>query len=335
MFAVVAGLALGCGGDDGGSRADAGGDPDASLPPVDDAGNPLPGWAALPSLPVSLQEHGVAVLGGKLYTVGGFIGLNVASDLHVYDIAGRTWSTAASLPAPLHHCNVAAVNGKLYVVGALEGLSFNPIASVLEYDPAQDMWAAKTALPAGFARGASAVAVIGDLVYIAGGTGDANSVAQFTSYDTVNDVHDTTLPQLPAALNHLVGAAVGGKVYAIGGRDVGIEGTKNTTYEYDPAMNMWTEKATMPTARGGSAAGVVGDRIVVVGGEGNPAAPSGVFPQAEIYDPAMDMWTAAEDMLTPRHGMGAAGVGNTLYVPAGASQQAFGAVSTFEQLTLR
>jgi hypothetical protein len=38
-------------------------------------------------------------------------------------------------------------------------------------------------------------------------------------------------------------------------------------------------------------------------------------------------------MITPRHGTGAAGVGGVLYVPGGATQQAFGAVATHESYT--
>jgi hypothetical protein len=39
-------------------------------------------------------------------------------------------------------------------------------------------------------------------------------------------------------------------------------------------------------------------------------------------------------MPTPRHGMGAAATGGRLYVPGGATVQAFGAVATHEILTL-
>jgi N-acetylneuraminic acid mutarotase len=86
----------------------------------------------------------------------------------------------------------------------------------------------------------------------------------------------------------------------------------------------------MPTARGGTAAGVVDGKIYVVGGEGNGAAASGVFPQVEEYDPATDTWTSRGEMLTPRHGMGAAGFDGGLYVPGGATTQGFGAVATAE-----
>jgi len=324
-MAVVA-LAIGaCGEDDAGSQAD------ASVP--GDGRNPQAGWVPLPATPVAIQEIGVAALGGKIYTVGGFIGSTVTANVYAYDIASGAWAEVMALPIAAHHVNLAVAGGKLYVVGALATFSFTPVNDVYEYDPAQDMWTQKASLPTGFERGASAVGVIDGVIYVAGGSGAAQSVDQFTSYDPELDTHDTTLPTLPAALNHLVGGGVGGKFYAIGGRDIGITGIKNTTYEYDPAQNTWTDKSAMPTARGGTAAGIVDEKIIVVGGEGNAAVSSGVFPQTEMYDPATDTWTSLSDMRTPRHGMGAAGDGGVLYVPAGADVQAFGAVDTFEAFT--
>jgi len=91
----------------------------------------------------------------------------------------------------------------------------------------------------------------------------------------------------------------------------------------------------MPTARGGTACGVDGERIIVVGGEGNSAVASGVFPNVESYLPSTNTWTQHEPMATPRHGMGAAMWGGALYVPGGATVQAFGAVDTHEILMLQ
>src|SRR5262249_12538797 len=68
----------------------------------------------------------------------------------------------------------------------------------------------------------------------------------------------------------------------------------------------FAERAAMPTSRGGAAGAVGGGRIVVAGGEGNSADPSGVFPQVEVYDPARDAWDALPPMVTPRHGTGGA-----------------------------
>src|SRR5690606_14447067 len=93
------------------------------------------------------------------------------------------------------------------------------------------------------------------------------------------------------------------------------------------------ERAQMPTSRGGHVSGVVGGRIIVAGGEGNPEAGTmGVFAAVEAYDPAQDAWTALTPMRTPRHGTGAVGYQGALWVPGGASRIAFGAVDTVEVL---
>ena len=95
----------------------------------------------------------------------------------------------------------------------------------------------------------------------------------------------------------------------------------------------WTPRAPMITARGGAAAAVVGGRIYVMGGEGSPDQPGGVFAENESYDPVGDAWTAHEPMRTPRHGTGAASVGGTIYVPGGANVEGFGFVDTVESFT--
>ena len=50
-----------------------------------------------------------------------------------------------------------------------------------------------------------------------------------------------------------------------------------------------------------------------MGGEGT----SRVFGQNEAYDPAGDSWEQYAPMLTPRHGLGAAVVGDAIYVAGG------------------
>ena len=93
----------------------------------------------------------------------------------------------------------------------------------------------------------------------------------------------------------------------------------------------------MPVARGGCMGGVVNGQIVIVGGEGNARDinPNGVFPDTDVYDPVADMWRVMAPMRTPRHGTGAAGVGNKLYVPGGATAQGGGtAVAILEAFTL-
>lgn len=303
-----------------------GGDPFASpTPPANSAWRTLPPLADGPR-----QENGVAQLNGEIYVVGGFDeNRAIVTDVEAFNPSTNTWRRLAPLPTALHHPNVAVARGLLYVVGALEGNGFVATGITLEYNPAANTWTQRAAMPAGTQRGASAVAAIGDRIYVAGGF-RGGSIADFSYYDTVANAW-TALPALPLPRDHLVGAAVNGLFYAVAGRNgATLSGAVNI---YNPATNMWASGRTMPTPRGGCMGAAVNGVIHVVGGEGNRAVTSGVFDQHESYDPATDTWTTRERMRTPRHGSGAIGFNGLLYVPGGATAEGFGAVATNESFT--
>jgi N-acetylneuraminic acid mutarotase len=293
-----------------------------------------PEWRALASLPAARQETAVAAIGGKIYVIGGFNGAaTVVDTVEVYDPASDEWSPVAPLPEPLHHTNVAAVGGKLYLLGGLRGLSFEAIGSAWSYDPANDRWDPLTALPPGSERGSSMTAAIGSKIYVAGGYREGRAVDDFQVYDTTTDAW-TPLPRVPIGRDHGVGAAARGLFFAIGGRNVSPNGHMPQVHAFDPAQGSWSDRAPLPTSRGGCAAAVLDETIIVAGGEGNLEESSGVFGETERYDPMSDRWTSLPPMRTPRHGTGAAVVDGIFYVPGGAGVQAFGAVATVEALTL-
>jgi hypothetical protein len=72
----------------------------------------------------------------------------------------------------------------------------------------------------------------------------------------------------------------------------------------------------MPTPRGGMSAAAVAGRVVAVGGEG----PQGTFAEVEAYDPGRRTWSALPPSPEPRHGVGVAAVGRTLYQLLGGPQ---------------
>ncbi|HZF50470.1 MAG TPA: kelch repeat-containing protein [Polyangiaceae bacterium] len=292
------------------------------------------GWQGLAPLANGpRQETAVVAFEGKILVIGGFTaGGDVVPDIEAYDPATDSWSSFAPLPKSVHHANAAVALGKIYVLGALQELSFTEIGDVYEYDPSTGAWSAKTSMPPGTERGASAVGVIGSKIYVAGGL-RKGTVADFSAYDAASDTWES-LPSLPEPRDHLAGGAADGVFYAIGGRNGGIGAIAETVYAFDPKTGMWATRAPMPTPRGGTAGALVKGRFIVVGGEGNAEAASGVFDDVEAYDPAADAWSALAPMLTPRHGTGAAELNGKLYVPGGATQQAFGAVDTNEVLVL-
>src|SRR5262245_49846246 len=67
-------------------------------------------WVALAPLPGGpRQETGVAVLGGRIYVVGGFDrNSRIVATVEQYDPETNRWQTRKTLPMALHHANVAA-----------------------------------------------------------------------------------------------------------------------------------------------------------------------------------------------------------------------------------
>jgi hypothetical protein len=79
--------------------------------------------------------------------------------------------------------------------------------------------------------------------------------------------------------------------------------------------------STLPTARGGFAAAVVGDEVLVIGGEGGGKT----FNTVEAFAPSTGTWRTLAPMPTARHGIQAAICNQGVYIAAGGTTQGGGA----------
>ena len=142
---------------------------------------------------------------------------------------------------------------------------------------------------------------------------------------------------VPEARDHAGAAVVGSKMYVLGGRRDGPENARDTVFILDLCKleNGWKiSSARMPTPRGGLAAGVIGEKVYVLGGEGNVQVESGVFNQVETYDTRKDSWESIGKMRVPRHGTSAVSVGGKVYVPGGGVSQGGAPVAVFDTFLL-
>lgn len=105
-------------------------------------------------------------------------------------------------------------------------------------------------------------------------------------------------------------AAVGGKVYAIGGSTTGNLPIASVEI-YDPSTDTWdgSTAAPMPTARSQFATAVVGSAIYALGG-GDVASPLQIV---EAYDTTTNTWSTKAPMPTGRTFFAAAAAGGTIY----------------------
>lgn len=280
-------------------------------------------WATATPMREPRQEVGVAEISGRIYVCGGFGpgGATVAT-VEAYDTNSGTWTTLAPMPVALNHPAAAALGGRVYVFGGASPMRTENVT--LELDPEANVWAMRSRMPT--ARNAAVAIPSGDRIYVIGGTPGGRDVeAYHPASDTWTRREPLTTPR-----NHLAGGAVSGRLYVVGGRP---PLTLNVLEVYDPATNAWSTRTPMPTGRSGHAAALVRGCLYVFGGEGNASRPDGVFAQNEAYDPRRDTWEPFAPMPTPRHGIGAAAVGERIFIAGGAGVQGLGISAAHEIFT--
>ena len=280
----------------------------------------LGSWETLAPMPSRRQEVGVAELGGEVYVVAGFDSTGQSTNIvEKYNPVSNSWASVPPVPATaeLNHVGVASASGRLYVVGGLRQ-NFRAVPWVFSYDPDLKSWREEASLPR--ARGACGVAVLDNIVYVAGGQDFLTNFRDFAGFDPATGEW-TPLPDMPTDRNHLAAAAVNGRVYAISGRN--SAGLQAANEVFSTTTGMWSQAAPIRTPRGGIAGAAFNGKIYIFGGEGNSASPQGTFEEVEEYDAATNSWRPLAPMPLPRHGIGAAVVGNRIHIPGGGPVEGF------------
>ncbi len=156
------------------------------------------------------------------------------------------------------------------------------------------------------------------------------------AYDPQANVWTARKP-MPKPMHHNAITVLDGKIYLFGGFMLPQSGppawvTINSAWRYDPATDVWTELAPMPTARGAAAAAVVNGKIYVVGGaaplEGDsrpvhPLRPNRSLGTVEEYDPATNTWRTRVSMPVARNHVAIGAVNGKVYVIGGRLGSAF------------
>ena len=147
-------------------------------------GPPLPGYRPRDHF------HAAAVLAGKLHVVGGLLA-DDRGQPH-WRLDGDRWTACAE--PPLHamwkHAALVAAAGKLYLIaphpGSPNNQSIEAEHEIHAYDPAADQWSPVGRTPEGMPVGLFAQAVVGDKIYLLGGSASKSVYVFDTSTKTWN-----------------------------------------------------------------------------------------------------------------------------------------------------
>ena len=286
-----------------GGCTDDGGTP-TPLPTESGSGGTELAWRRIADAPTERQEVAAAVVGGKIYVVGGLVSNGATAAVEIYDPASDSWTAGPPLPLALHHAMAAEQGGRLFVMGGF-ALSRGGAAVRDVFILEDGRW--RDGPPLRRARGAGAAANVGGRIVVVGGIAGDRHVGPVEILDE-GAWHDGA--SIPNLRDHLGAATQGSLLYAVGGRRGGDHfGTFDV---YDLATDRWSQLPDMPTARSGNGAAFLADRVVSVGGEGPR-----IFPEVEAYEPDARRWTRLPDLAVPVHGVGVVAVGTDVYALVG------------------
>jgi N-acetylneuraminic acid mutarotase len=195
--------------------------------------------------------------------------------------------------------------------------------AVFGAEPAVERGSWRTAASAPTKRTEVAAATAAGKIYVVGGFEEPSlgNVLTFAitpvleEYDPATDRWAVKAP-MPVGLHHAGIGVVDGRLYVIGGykqSGLSVWGPVATVYRYDPSRNAWTERASMPTARGALSVTVHDGKLYAIGGYEGKANSSAV----EVYDPVSDSWTSRAPLPTPRDHLATAAAGGRLFAIGG------------------
>ncbi|MEZ5461128.1 Kelch repeat-containing protein [Dokdonella sp.] len=261
-------------------------------------------WTQHASMPAPAQsELDVATANGHIYALGGF---GDPRGFKRYDAATDQWTSLGQLPAGRDHLSAFAIDGGVFYTGGAFNGGGETGVSGYRYDIQSGLWEARPDLPFNYG---SRAAVLNGRVFI--GSEDGG----LWEYDPRQRT-SRFIPPPPnsAQRDHAQVQAFLGEIWVIGGRFP----ETNRVAIYDPVAESWRAGPLTNRFRGGFGATVVGNQLVIGGGE-VVTGTRRLEPSVEIYAAGSTSWTLASNLPVPVHGTAAATVGNRVYFVSGST----------------
>lgn len=294
--------------------------------PVTATGN----WQTLTAssgTPIGREENAYVQAGDKFYLIGG----RGIKAVQVYDPIKKTWINKGNVPMELHHFQAITLDGLIYVVGAFTG-SYpreKPVSQIYIYNPLTDKWLTGPTIPENRRRGSAGVVVQNNKIYVIGGILDGHWSGWVNWFDEYDPATNTwkTLTSAPRARDHFHAAIISNKLYLAGGRrsSASTGQTFSLTVPevdvYDFTTGKWSTlpgTSNIPTKRAGAGTVVLGNELLVIGGESTqPAA----HKETEALNINTNAWRRLADLKQGRHGTQAIQSNNGIYIATGAGNQ--------------
>jgi non-specific serine/threonine protein kinase len=272
-------------------------------------------WILLPPLPTARGGLGAAMVGINIVTAGGESPTGVYNNVESYSLSLGRWSILPPMRTPRHGLALLSVGSTLYAIdgataaGHTHSTNVNEALDLSSYArPAR--WSGLPSSPT--SRQQVGAAVLNGTLWIVGGLTTGAATAKVEGYDPVIQ-NWTAGPDLPIPLHHVMAVTYHDALVVLGGwtpSGGNIEGTvSNRVFELQNGQ--WTELPPMLQPRAAGAAAVVGNEIVVTGGQANHQ----LVTDTERFDGTK--WSEAAPMPTLRDHLAAVSDGHYVYALGG------------------
>lgn len=304
-------------------------------------------WTKVASQPFSNSEGQSAVVGGKLYSFGGFDSTRSCCTptdrAFAYTPGTDRWDPIAPLPfiasdgqtgGGVTHAGIATDGTNIFLAGGYiarspgSGQVFGT-KQVWRYNVAANTYTRLADLPVERAAG-QLVYSNNELHYISGTnmarTQDVADHYVLAKANTTTGWAATwqTKASLPTPRHHAAAVALNGKIYYVGGQQ-GHDGAlvpRSEVHVYDPSSNSWSQVASLPEPRNHAMSTTVAidGRIVVMGGQAeHGSSKNSVY----AYTPATNTWATLTPLPVSRHSAVGGVINGVLYFSTGGSAQTY------------
>jgi DNA-binding CsgD family transcriptional regulator/N-acetylneuraminic acid mutarotase len=278
-------------------------------------------WAPQRDLPEAITAAAATSADGRIYIIGGRTAKGISGRVWRFDPATNSLATLPEKPLAVADASAVVLGGKIWVPGGAQ--TGGTVSSQLDvYDPANQSWATKAALPQ--PRSGYGLAAVDGRLYLLGGWDGTRARAETFMYDPANDSW-TELDPMPSARAYCSATAVDGKIYVLGGEDA--TGPSVANEQFTPALDgkgSWAKVTPLPQPRTKLSTATVSNNIVVLGGTQDE--------QPARYDVRTSEWQSVKGPALPLGPQPAAAVrDSSVYVAAGDTSKA---ASAFYEMRL-
>lgn len=207
-------------------------------------------------------------------------------------------------------------DGSVIVAGG--GVGSLPVAAAEIFDPARGAWTAVGALHQ--PRRGHALVVLGDgRVLAAGGVAGSQVLASAEVYDPATRSWTEVGRMRVGRFGHTLNVLSDGRVLAAGGTADGSH-AEGSAELFDPRAATWTTTGSLIAPRYDARGVTLKDgRVLVAGGAPDATGSAAALESAELFDPAVGVFTRTAAMSRPRQDPAAALLGDGRVLVAGGS----------------